>query len=356
MMNYFRRYFLITACLPFFLACSGPVPEKKEEPIEDMSEQQDFVPTIESMGEISRLDPDMDQLIPTDAVIEVLAEGFVWSEGPLWVPQLNGLIFSDIPPNRIYKWTEAEGISLYLTPSGYTSDMERGGEVGSNGLIMDAAGNLVLCQHGDRRMVRMDAPWDAPAPDFTPLADQFEGKKLNSPNDAVFRSNGDLYFTDPPYGLEKQAEDPARELDFQGVYRVDEEGVVHVVTKELSRPNGLAFSPDEKTLYVANSDPARAIWMAYDVAEDGSLDNGRVFFDATQWVGQEKGLPDGMKVTPNGYIFATGPGGVLVFDAEGKHLGTIKTGQATSNCAFGNDGQYLYMTADDYLCRIKLTI
>lgn len=310
--------------------------------------------TYPTTGSIDRLDARLNEVISPDAAIEVLADGCAWSEGPLWLPQHNKLLFSDIPPNSIYEWSEQGGKKLYLKPAGYTGDKPRTGEPGSNGLILDSQGRLVMCQHGDRRMARMDAPLDQPKPAFVTLADKYEGKRFNSPNDAVFKSNGDLYFTDPPYGLEGFITDPTKEIPFQGVYRVGQDGQVHLLTKELSRPNGLAFSPDEKTLYVANSDEKRAIWMAYDVTDDGSLANGRVFFDATPMVGKEKGLPDGMKVNRQGYIFATGPGGVLVFNSQAEHLGTIKTGEATSNCAFNEDESVLYLTADDYLMRVKL--
>ncbi len=309
---------------------------------------------ITTTGTIEKLDDALDQIIKPGAQIEILAKGFTWSEGPLWLPRENKLIFSDIPPNTIYQWTEKAGLSLYVKPSGYTSTTPRGGEVGSNGLILDREGRLVLCQHGDRRMARMDAPLNAPAPNYVTIADRYEGKRFNSPNDAVYKSNGDLYFTDPPYGLEKNMEDPAKELPHQGVYRVTPNGEVHLLTQELSRPNGLAFSPDEKTLYVANSDPERAIWMAYDVQPDGSIANGRVFFDATAMLQKETGSPDGLKVSKAGILFATGPGGVLIFSPEGKHLGTIKTGQATANCTFNPDQSVLYLTAHMYLMRVKL--
>ncbi|WP_233219106.1 SMP-30/gluconolactonase/LRE family protein [Adhaeribacter arboris] len=309
---------------------------------------------ITTTGAIEKLDDRLDQIIKPGAKIEVLAKGFTWSEGPVWLPQDDKLLFSDIPPNKIYQWTEESGLELYLSPSGYTGKQPRGGEVGSNGLILDKEGRLVLCQHGDRRMARMDASLRAPKPTFVTLADSYEGKKLNSPNDAVYKRNGDLYFTDPPYGLEKNMDDPAKELPYQGVYRVSSKGTVHLLTKDLSRPNGIAFSPDEKTLYVANSDPERAIWMAYDVQPDGSIANGKVFFDATEMLKKEPGNPDGLKVTKEGILFATGPGGVLIFSPEGKHLGTIKTGQSTANCAFSPDESVLYLTAHMYLMRVKL--
>ena len=318
------------------------------------SDQQVMETTYPTLGTIERLNPSLDAILAPDAAIEVLAEGFDWSEGPVWVPEQDMLLFSDIPPNRIYQWKEGDSISLYLTPSGYTGTEPLEGEPGSNGLLLDAEGHLVLCQHGDRRMARMDASLDDPQPSFVTLVDRYEGKRLNSPNDATFHSNGALYFTDPPYGLPQNVDDPAKELDFQGVYRLSTDGTLTLLTKELSRPNGIAFSPDEHTLYVANSDPERAIWMAYDVTSDGTIENGRVFYDATELAGQEQGLPDGMKTDQQGNIFATGPGGVWIFNPEGTVLGKIKTGQATANCAFNEDYSVLYITADMYLLRVVL--
>jgi gluconolactonase len=203
-------------------------------------------------------------------------------------------------------------------------------------------------------MARMEAPLDAPRAEFATLADRFDGKRLNSPNDAAFHSSGALYFTDPPYGLAEGPDDPSRELPFSGVYRAAPDGAVTLLTDELSRPNGIAFSPDEKILYVANSDPERAIWMAYPVLEDGSIGEGRLFFDATAWVPDRPGLPDGMAVDAAGNLFATGPGGVLVLTSDGRHLGTLHTTQATSNCTLGEGGRSLFITADRYLLRIRL--
>lgn len=225
-----------------------------------------------TLGTIERLDPRLDKLVPPGAVLEKLAEGFKWSEGPVWVDGPAGyLLFSDIPNNAVMKWKQGEGLSVFLKPAGYTGKTSRGGEMGSNGLTLDAAGRLVLCQHGDRQIARResDGRW-------TTLANRYEGKRFNSPNDLVFKSNGDLYFTDPPYGLPKGPDDPTRELDFCGLFRVAPDGKVTLLTKELTRPNGLAFSPDEKTLYVAQSDPRKALWMAYPVKEDGTLAPGLV--------------------------------------------------------------------------------
>jgi gluconolactonase len=305
---------------------------------------------------IERLDPALDRLIASDAKIETLGEGYDWTEGPVWVKNGGYLLFSDIPKNIVHRWKQGEGVRPYLQPSGYTGKEPRGGETGSNGLILDAQGRLVLCQHGDRRMARMEAPLDSPKPQFTTLADRYEGKRFNSPNDAVFRSNGDLYFTDPAYGMEKQWEDPKREIPFAGVYRRTASGEVTLLTKDMTRPNGLAFSPDEKRLYVAQSDPSSAIWRVFDVKSDGTIENSRVLLDLTTMVKAKTrpGLPDGLKIDTEGNLFATGPGGVLVISPEGKHLGTILTGQATSNVAFGDDGRTLYITADMFLMRVRL--
>ena len=302
---------------------------------------------------VEKVDEQLDEIIDPGAEVEVISEGYDWSEGPLWIEGL-GLLFSDIPPNRVYLWSEEQGTSVYLEPSGYTGSGKRGGEVGSNGLLLDNKGQLVLCQHGDRRVARMQSSPDQPRPVYETIIDQFEGKKLNSPNDACFNKVGDLYFTDPPYGLEKNVDDPLKELDFQGVYRYSVAGDLMLLTKNMSRPNGIAFSPDEKKLYVANSDPNKAIWMEYKLDENGLIKEEKVFYDATALVGKEAGLPDGLKVDKYGNVFATGPGGVWIFDINGNVLGKVRTGQATSNCAIGNNGKMLYITADMYVMKVAL--
>jgi gluconolactonase len=302
------------------------------------------------LGSIEVNDDRLLEVIPEGALLEILASGFEWSEGPVWWDEKQTLLFSDIPRNTVFLWNKAGGIQTFLKPSGYTGSASfTGQEPGSNGLLFDPDGNLILCQHGDRRVARLKEDGT-----FETLAAEYEGKRLNSPNDAVFRSDGSLYFTDPPYGLPGNVDDPSKELDFQGVYRLSPDGELTLLTKELSRPNGIGFSPDEKTLYVANSDPERAIWMAFPVEEDGTLGEGRVLADATDRVGEEKGLPDGMAVAEDGTIFATGPGGVLVFSPDGTQLGKLLTGEATANCTFGGeDGSTLFITADMYLCRIS---
>lgn len=305
------------------------------------------------LGKIERRDPAFDALVAPDAVIELLADKkFEWSEGPIWDAAKRRLLFSDIPRNMIWEWSEAGGLKKFLQPSGYTGATPfTGREPGSNGLTFNKAGELLLCQHGDRRIAKLSGD------KFVTLADKYEGKRLNSPNDLVIKSNGDVYFTDPPYGLPKGAEDPAKELDFQGVYRLNSRGQLTLLTRELSRPNGIAFSPDEQTLYVANSDPNKAIVMAYAVKADGTLGAGKIFFDATK-AAQEKqpGLPDGMKVSRDGTVWATAPGGVLVYSPAGKHLGTLATGVPTANLTFGDDGSTLYITADKNLARLRTKV
>jgi gluconolactonase len=318
------------------------------------SNQQNQLP-LRTIGAIERLSPELDEVLPADAQIEVLAEGYSWSEGPVWVSADSCLLFSDVPQNVIYRWRAGSGIETYLKPSGFTGDQTQSSEPGSNGLALDSEGRLVLCQHGDRRVARMAAPLGQPSAVFETLAEKWQGKRLNSPNDLVLDRRGNIYFTDPPYGLPGQEKSALREIPFHGVFRLDTAGVLSLLLDSLSRPNGIALSMDEKTLFVANSDPARAIWMAYDLSEQGMLSNGRVFYDATDKVGATfNGLPDGLKADENGRLFATGPGGVWIFNDQGQALGRVMPGVPTANCAIGDDGQYLYLTASQYLCRVRL--
>ena len=301
-----------------------------------------------ALGKIVESDPKLAEVLDKSAKLEVLGSGFDWAEGPVWIQDGKYLLFSDIPPNKVMKWEEGKGISTFLHPSGYTGATDYGKEPGSNGLLLDSQGRLVSCEHGDRRVSVMTKNGGKRT-----LVDNYEGKRLNSPNDAVYKSNGDLYFTDPPYGLPNRYSDPRRELDWCGVYRLSKDGQVTLLTKEMTRPNGIAFSPDEKTLYVAQSDPKAAIWKAFPVNEDGTLGESSVFHDATALVGKLPGLPDGLKVDKQGNLWATGPGGVHIFAPDGTPLGRIDTGEATANCGWGGDGSVLYITADMYLCRVK---
>jgi gluconolactonase len=306
---------------------------------------------IRTTGKIERLDPQLDEVISNHAQIEIIAEGFEWSEGPLWIEENKMLLFSDVPKNTIYKWTEESGTSVYLTPSGFTGAKTESKESGSNGLLLDDEGNLVLCQHGDRRLAMMLASLEDPKPEFTSIAEEYDGKRFNSPNDAAFK-NYEFYFTDPPYGLARQAEDPEREIPFQGVYKVNAEGKVTLLIDSLTRPNGIAFTPDGNLL-VANSDPEKARWYLYQL-NDSTVQSGKIFYDATHLVGTVNGLPDGLKIDSRGYIFATGPGGVFIFNPSGAIIGMIKLDAATSNCALSSDEKTLFVTNDMYVLRIHL--
>ena len=300
----------------------------------------------QTVGKIISLDPKFYELIDSNATIEVLADGFGWSEGPVWIKDGNYLLFSDVKKNIIFKWKEGEGATPYFQPSGYTGSGKYSGEPGSNGLILNNMGELVACEHGDRRVSAMSLQTKAKRT----LTDNYKGRKLNSPNDIIQKSNGDYYFTDPPYGLPGQ-----KSTEVLGVYRLAKNGAVTLLIENLT-PNGLAFSPDEKILYVNQSLPDKAYIYAYDVKDDGTLVNGRLFFDATPMVKQGlPGLPDGLKVDKKGFIFSTGPGGVLVLSPQGKLLGRIDTLQPTANCAWGNNGSVLYITANNLLCRIQTT-
>lgn len=304
-----------------------------------------------TIGKVTAIDPLFNDLISPNTAIHILGEGFDWSEGPVWVKDGKFLLFSDVPKNTIYKYKEGEKISVFLQPSGYTGILPYSKEPGSNGLTISTDGQLIACEHGDRRISKM--PFSRGGK--VTLADNYDGKRFNSPNDVVQHSSGAVYFTDPPYGLPDYIKDKSREIDMFGVYRIGTDGMVTAVIENLERPNGLAFSPDESILYVAQSDPNAAYIMAYDLNVDGSLRNARIFYDATpeHKKGVLKGLPDGLKVDNKGNIFSTGPGGVMVISKEGKLLGRIETGQATANCAWGDDGSVLYITADAYLLRIQ---
>ncbi len=304
-------------------------------------------------GSIEVMDSRLAEVLDTSARLEILAEGFVWSEGPVWVAEHEMLLFSDIPPNTVYSWNEENGIRQFLKPSGYTGGDDREGEPGSNGLHLDDQGRLILCQHGDRRLARYTGTFEDPQPSYETLADKYDGRRFNSPNDAAVHSSGSIYFTDPPYGLEGRMDDPKKEIPFQGVYRLDADGSVHLMVDSITRPNGIAFSPDESKVYVASSDPEKAIWMEYEMQDD-TFANGRLFYDVTSWVGKEKGLPDGLKVDDAGNLFATGPGGVWIFAPDSTPLGLIRTGEATANCGFNDDKSVLFITADMYLLSLRL--
>ncbi len=300
--------------------------------------------------DVVRLDPRFDKLVPLNARVEKIAGGHKWVEGPVWNRQEGYLLFSDIPNNSIYRWQEGRGESLFLKPSGYTGKAPFGGaEPGSNGLAFDPAGRLALAEHGDRRIARLEKSGRK-----ITLVDRYQGKRINSPNDLVFKSNGDLYFTDPPFGLPKSFDDPHKELPFQGVYKLSKNGKLTLLTKDIQVPNGIAFSPDEKKLYVSNADARNAVWIVYDVNSDGTIANGKTLFNATTWTKTKPGVPDGIKIDRDGNLFAAGPGGIHVIAPDGTHLGSIETGAPTGNLAWGEDGSTLFITSNRTVYRVKL--
>ncbi len=323
---------------------------------------QKKVETPAAAAAIIRLDPGLDDILSTTTPIEKIASGHEITEGPVYVPQ-GYFLFSDIPKNTIFKWTPGSGESVFRKPSGYDgNDAPPGFVIGSNGLTLDKDGRLVICEHGNRRVTRLEKDGS-----LTVLADRFEGKRLNSPNDVIVKSDGAIYFTDPPYGLVKQDDDPKKELKINGLYRISGSKLERVVS-DLSRPNGLAFSPDEKILYVANSDPARKIWMRYPVNPDGTVGTGTVFQDVTS--DNRDGLPDGMKVDKKGNLYCSSPGGIRIFSPDGKHLGTITLPEVPHNCAWGKyatdaasaalapneEADTLYITARPNVYRVRTKV
>lgn len=300
------------------------------------------------------LKPDMQKVVAAEAKLEQLAEGFRWAEGPVAEPDTGDILFSDVPENTVYRWNKTQGLTVYLQPSGYTGLYPQNNlQEGANGLMFNTGNKLVLAQHGDRRLaVLLDAAGKLPR--YQTLASHYQGKLLNSPNDLVQHSSGAYYFTDPPYGLKDGDNSAQKQQSVNGIYRLSTDGTVMLLADNLTRPNGLAFSPDGQWLYVANSDPAAAQWWRYAVNADGSLAKGELFYDATAATKTASGLPDGLKVLPSGVLLATGPGGVWLLSPQGEHLGTIQTGVAAANVALSHDNSWLYITASSYLLRIKL--
>jgi len=306
-----------------------------------------------SIGSIEFLSDELSGIIKKDAKVEIIAEGFQFTEGPYWFEKEKMLLVSDIPANTIYKWTESQGKQLYLKPAGYTDSTKRGGFLGSNGLIPSNDGKLLLCQHGDRRIAMMDAPLNSPKPTFITIAGSYDGKKLNSPNDLFLTKSGDLYFTDPSYGFEKGANDPKKKTPYQGVYKVDKAGKITLLLDSIEQPNGIGIMPDGKTLLVSNSDHRKKRWYAYTLDSKGVPTNGRIFYD----VSNERGLGgcDGFKIDKDGNVFAAGPGGMWIFTKTGKLIGKINVnGVSATNCTLTPDGKTIYITATQYLLRVKM--
>lgn len=294
---------------------------------------------------IERLDPALDALLDSKAPIELIGEGYTWSEGPVWNAAAGELLFSDVPNNVIHAWKEGAGMRVFMKPSGYTGVVDYGAEPGSNGLAMDRDGHLLCCEHGDRRISRLTKNGGK-----ITVADRFEGKRFNSPNDIAVHPDGTLFFTDPIYGLPKKEKDPQRELDFCGVFRTATNGRVTLLTREIERPNGIALSPNAKMLYVANSHGPRPFIFAMDLLGDGTGGAPKIFFDTRGLSGP--GGADGLKVDAEGNLWATGPGGLLIISPQGKLLGRVLTNRPTANIAFGgNDGKAVFLTADDRVLR-----
>lgn len=309
------------------------------------------------IGKIELYDPAAVSLIDTNARFEIIGEKYTWSEGPLWLPSEQKLLFSDVPENKIYQWKEGVGTSLYLTPSGYTDTAKRDGENGSNGLALDKNGRLLLCQSGNRVVARLNSSLDNPIPSFTVLSPNYQGKKFNSPNDLVTDSKNNIYFTDPIYGLPKGESDTSRELNFEGVYRISADGKTSLLIDSISRPNGLALSADEKTLYVASSDADHPRWLAYQLDDAGQVKSGGILLDATDMKSSAvvKQGADGFKLDALGNIFSAGPDGINIISPSGKRLALIKVyGRSCSNCAFNEDKSRLFITADDVVIKLDL--
>ncbi|WP_149194599.1 SMP-30/gluconolactonase/LRE family protein [Luteimonas suaedae] len=340
-MRYPLRSRLLLPLLALLASCTAPTDPK---------------PTAPTIGHLTAFDPSFHDIVAADARIERLAEGFTWAEGPAWIPdgaRAGGyLLFTDVPENKLYRWSETDDLSVFLDPSGYDGpDTGTLREAGANGLYPEPGGTVLLADSGTRIIARLDPATRRK----TPLATHYDGLRFNSPNDLVRRGDGTVFFTDPPYGLKDLDDSPAKELDFNGIYRLDPDGTVHLLDDGLGFPNGIALSPDERTLYVSNSDPERPIWMAYTLDAEGAVQDKRVFADASDLVGEgSPGLPDGMAIAADGTLFATGPGGVLVFAPDGKRLGRIETGTAVANCAFGDDGRTLYLASNDFIARVRV--
>ncbi len=329
-----RKLFYLIVCTSIFFNCTTTTTKKK---------------VYETIGYIQKIEDAFDTYVNPNTKIEIISKGYIWTEGPLWLKEEQALIFSDVVANTAYKWTEKDSISVFLSPSGYTQE---GKGQGSNGLFLDKKGNIVLCQTGDRKVAALEQISTQGAnPQYKTLAETFEGKRFNAPNDLVIDSNNTIYFTDPNFGLSPET---AKELDFQGVFKINKEGNVQLLTKKWPTPNGIHISPDEKTLYIANSEPA--LLIAYDITEEGTLIKERILFDMqtmlTNSVAKQK--PDGMAIKKDGTIFLAGPDGVLVLTPEGKHLGTIRTDKLTANCVFNEDESVLYITCHQLILRVQL--
>jgi gluconolactonase len=333
----------------FVVSCNNNETEKEKTVAEK---------TDSAVGEIQLFDSSAIAIIDSNAKIEVIARNYTWSEGPVWIDSKQILLFSDVPENKVYQWKEGDSARLYLSPSGYTGTIDRdGGEDGANGLALDKDGRLLLCQSGNRQVVRLNASLDSPKANFTVLSANYNGKKFNSPNDLVVDSKNNIYFTDPIYGLPKRAEDPTRELKFEGVYKISSTGKTSLLIDSIQNPNGIALSLDEKILYVASSSDDHPGWFAYSLNENGDIKSGGVLLDASAMkaAASVKRPADGFKIDRHGNLFASGPDGINILSPNGKRLALIKIyKRPASNCAFNDKKDVLYITADDVVLKVKL--
>ena len=319
--------------------------------------QTPTAPNEQTIATIEWYDSTVTPLIGSNTQIQIIAKGYNWTEGPLWIEKTNTLIFSDVPENTIFQWRVGDTAKPYLTPSGYTKPQPAKGEIGSNGLTLDRNGNLLLCQSGNRQVARMKKDIASPAPDFETLAATYQGKRFNSPNDIVTDSQNNIYFTDPVYGLPNGEKDTARDLPFEGVYKISRTGKLSLLIDSIRRPNGIAFSPDESTLYIASSDDTKPAWYAYKRDAAGNLVSGGILLDARplKAAAAQKQGPDGMKVDNHGNLFCAGPDGINIISPAGRRLGLIKVyNRFTSNCSFSSTKDTLYVTADDMVLQIRL--
>ena len=332
-----KKIILSLSILAFLSACK----EKKQE--EQKKQNADFY--IEYINDKGK------EIIKENAEIEVIGDGFDWTEGPLWVEQEKMLLFSDVPKNKVYKWTEKEGVTKYLEPSGLTYDMKHTGEMGSNGLWINDKGQLVLCQHGNRAVSIMNSTLDTPKAEYSPLVNSYNNKKLNSPNDIVQTKNKDYFFTDPDYGISKNDK---KEQESNRVYHLNGKGELKAIIDTISHPNGLAFSPDEQKLYVTNSNPDKAFLYEYQLDKDKKILTGKVLYDFRKIWKEGYATPDGVKVDKQGNIFVAAPGGIWVFDAEGDLLVKIHTAKKSSNNALSKDEKTLFITNSNKVLRLKM--
>jgi len=338
----------ITYCTVLFLACNSNNKTQNEE---------NTISKDSSAGKVEIYDPVALQLVDSNATMEVIARGYTWSEGPVWLADKKMLIFSDVPENKIYQWKEGDTAKLYLTPSGYTDTAVRIGENGSNGLSLDRNGKLLLCQSGNRVVARLNASLDDPKPNFEVLAAKYNGQRFNSPNDLVIDSKNNIYFTDPIYGLPKGPDDPTREMKFEGVYKISNDGKTTLLIDSISRPNGIALSLDEKVLYVGSSDDVHTKWYAYNLDENGKIKSGGVLLDGTELKANAtvKQGADGFKIDDHGNIFSAGPDGVSIISPQGKILALIRVYERrVSNCVFNETKNILFVTADDLVLKVQL--